>query len=69
MIKNFLISVIFEKLFLHDELGISKQELFDKNDETCDHFLIFDGQKLSDLLECFLWKNGKIRAYGNSQRF
>ena len=29
-----------------NELGISKQELFDKNDETCDHFLIFDGKEI-----------------------
>ena len=36
---------IRESVF-HDELGISKQELFDKNDESCDHFLIFDGQKV-----------------------
>jgi len=30
-----------------NELGISKQELFDKNDETCDHFLIFDGKEIA----------------------
>ena len=36
---------IRESVF-YDELGISKQELFDKNDESCDHFLIFDGQKI-----------------------
>ena len=36
---------IRESVF-YDELGISKQELFDKNDESCDHFLIFDGQKV-----------------------
>ena len=30
-----------------NELGISKQELFDKNDETCDHFLIFDGKEIT----------------------
>ena len=36
---------IRESVF-YDELGISKQELFDKNDELCDHFLIFDGQKV-----------------------
>ena len=34
------------KSVFYDELGISKQELFDKNDELCDHFLIFDGQKV-----------------------
>ena len=36
---------IRESVF-YDGLGISKQELFDKNDESCDHFLIFDGQKI-----------------------
>ena len=30
-----------------NELGISKQELFDNNDETCDHFLIFDGKEIA----------------------
>ena len=29
------------------ELGISESELFDKNDETCDHFLIFDGEQIA----------------------
>ena len=29
------------------ELGISESELFDKHDETCDHFLIFDGKKIA----------------------
>ena len=36
---------IRESVF-YDGLGISKQKLFDKNDESCDHFLIFDGQKI-----------------------
>ena len=29
------------------ELGILESELFDKHDETCDHFLIFDGKKIA----------------------
>ena len=29
------------------ELGISKSELFDKYDETCDHFLVFNGEKIT----------------------
>ena len=33
-----------------NELGISKQELFDKNDENCDHFLIFDGKEITGSL-------------------
>ena len=37
---------IRESVF-NKELGISESELFDKYDETCDHFLIFDGQKIA----------------------
>ena len=36
---------IRESVF-NTELGISESELFDKHDETCDHFLIFDGEKI-----------------------
>jgi len=28
-----------------NELGISESELFDEQDKTCDHFLLFNGQK------------------------
>ena len=34
------------KLVFSTELGISESELFDKHDETCDHFLRFDGKKI-----------------------
>ena len=34
------------KTVFHVELGISKSELFDKYDESCDHFLIFDGKNI-----------------------
>ena len=34
------------KSVFNTELGISESELFDKNDETCDHFLIFNGEKI-----------------------
>lgn len=27
-----------------NELGISKSELFDAHDETCEHFILFDGK-------------------------
>ena len=30
----------------HVELEISESELFDKYDESCDHFLIFDGKNI-----------------------
>ena len=28
-----------------DELGISESELFDDEDELCEHFIVFDGKK------------------------
>ena len=34
------------KTVFHDELGISESELFDKYDESCNHFLIFDGKNI-----------------------
>lgn len=34
------------KTVFHVELGISESELFDKYDESCDHFLIFDGKNI-----------------------
>ncbi|MDA0755969.1 MAG: GNAT family N-acetyltransferase [Crenarchaeota archaeon] len=34
------------KSVFNTELGISENELFDKHDETCDHFLIFDGKNI-----------------------
>ena len=41
------------KTVFTNELGISKQELFDKNDETCDHFLIFDGKEIAGSVRIF----------------
>jgi len=34
------------KTVFYVELGISESELFDKYDESCDHFLIFDGKNI-----------------------
>ena len=34
------------KSVFHVELEISESELFDKYDESCDHFLIFDGKNI-----------------------
>ena len=34
------------KIVFHVEFGISESELFDKYDESCDHFLIFDGKNI-----------------------
>ena len=42
------------KTVFNNELGISESELFDKYDETCDHFLIFDGKKIAEELNISL---------------
>ena len=36
---------IRKKVF-SNELGIPESELFDKHDEVCDHFIIFDGKNI-----------------------
>ncbi|MDC0211315.1 GNAT family N-acetyltransferase [Candidatus Nitrosopelagicus sp.] len=45
--KDFLHIRHIRKSVFNTELGISESELFDKHDETCDHFLIFDGRKIA----------------------
>ncbi len=40
-----IIRNIRKKVF-SDELKIPQSELFDKNDETCDHFILFDGKNV-----------------------
>ena len=44
--EDFLHIRDIRKSVFNTELGISESELFDKHDETCDHFLIFDGKKI-----------------------
>ena len=44
--KDFLKIKIIRKSIFADELGISESKLFDKFDEFCDHFLIFDGKNV-----------------------
>ena len=39
-----IIEDIRKKVFL-TELNISESELFDEYDETCDHYILFDGKK------------------------
>ena len=41
---NFSIIRDIRKNVFSNELGISESELFDENDETCDHFILFDGE-------------------------
>ena len=60
------------------ELGISKSELFDKYDETCDHFLIFNGKNVVGsvrirymgqtikLERMAILKNFRIKNYGKN---
>ena len=45
--EDFLHIRHIRKSVFNTELGISESELFDKHDETCDHFLIFDGKKIA----------------------
>ena len=44
--EDFLHIRHIRKSVFNTELGISESELFDKHDETCDHFLIFNGKKI-----------------------
>ena len=60
------------------ELGISESELFDKYDETCDHFLIFNGKNVVGsvrirsmgqtikLERMAILKNFRIKNYGKN---
>tara|TARA_B100001750_G_scaffold134625_1_gene107106 strand:- start:177 stop:611 length:435 start_codon:yes stop_codon:yes gene_type:complete len=43
--NDFSIIRDIRKIVFTDEFGISELELFDEQDKTCDHFLLFDGQK------------------------
>jgi len=40
-----IIQNIRKKVFT-DELNISESELFDEHDETCDHYILFDGKQV-----------------------
>ena len=42
--NNFSIIRNVRKNVFADELGISESKLFDEYDETCDHFILFDGK-------------------------
>ena len=39
-----IIKNIRKKVFT-DEMNIPESKLFDENDETCDHYILFDGKK------------------------
>ena len=45
--EDFLHIRYIRKTVFNIELGISESELFDKHDETCDHFLVFNGEKIA----------------------
>ena len=43
---DFSIIENIRRVVFTDELGISKSELFDDYDKTCDHFILFDGKNI-----------------------
>jgi len=44
--KDFIKIKKIRKTVFADELGISESKLFDEYDESCDHFIIFDGKNI-----------------------
>ena len=44
--KDFIKIKNIRKIIFTNELGISESELFDKYDEFCDHFIMFDGKNV-----------------------
>ena len=40
-----IIENIRKKVFLN-EMNIPESELFDENDETCEHYILFDGKEV-----------------------
>ena len=44
--KDFPLIKHIRKTVFSDELKISESELFDDSDNSCDHFLIFDGKNI-----------------------
>ena len=44
--EDFLKIKKIRKTVFTDELGISESKLFDECDESCDHFIIFDGKNI-----------------------
>jgi|TARA_B100001540_G_scaffold193362_1_gene170411 predicted GNAT family N-acyltransferase len=43
--KDFSIIENIRKKVFSDEMNIPKSKLFDEHDETCDHYILFDGKK------------------------
>ena len=54
-----IIQNIRKKVFT-DELNISESELFDEHDETCDHYILFDGKQVVGSIR-FLKINDEIK--------
>ena len=44
--KDFVKIKKIRRTVFSDELGISESELFDECDESCNHFIIFDGKSI-----------------------
>ena len=54
-----IIENIRKKVFLN-EMNISESELFDENDETCEHYILFDGKEAVGSVR-FLKMNNEIK--------
>ena len=54
--NNFSIIRNVRKNVFADELGISKSKLFDEYDETCDHFILFDGKNVVGSVRFMLYE-------------
>jgi len=54
--KDFSFIQDIRKSVFTDELQISESELFDDFDNSCDHFLIFDGQNVIGSLRIIIMK-------------
>ncbi len=68
--KDFIKIKIIRKSIFADELGISESELFDKFDEFCDHFIIFDGKNVVGSVRFVLsGKSIKLERMGILQEY
>ena len=54
--NNFSIIRNVRKNVFADELGISESKLFDKYDEICDHFILFDGKNAVGAVRFMLYE-------------
>ena len=68
--NNFSIIRNVRKNVFADELGISESKLFDEYDETCDHFILFDGKNAVGSVRFMLYeKTIKLERMAILQEF